>query len=178
MSTPSADLGRIPPSLTPEHIPSLSIKAKALASGAESTTDLSGNEDLSGQLLDAASRLFLDKYGFEYADSKSTPPDLKPESSVTVLRAFVTVPVDDLKQVRTYSEAQFANEVTVRVEQLLNVSDPDRWEHSALKASYGNPDNANDRIEVRTVYLYTDIKLSDGSALTVAYYIGVYYRAT
>ncbi|KAG6919002.1 hypothetical protein DXG01_010241 [Tephrocybe rancida] len=175
----------IPSSLTPEHTIDLSLKARSLVSGSGSPIEVAGDEGLTKQLLDAGSRLFLERYGFNYADHDSTPPDLKPGSSVTALSALVTVALDNVTQVRKYSEealsinenpewfiTRFVNDAAIRAQEFFNISDPDRWAHSSLMASYGNPDDGSDRIEVRTIYLYTNIELSEGGTHTVIYYLG------
>jgi len=178
-----------PSLLTAEHISILSARASAFSSDtdAEPASTTISSDDLHAMLLSIAKKTYFDKYGHVYAESETLPPDSKPDTSLRTLRGFVTIPLDNAEQARKCSDqvlkagnsgwfvTQFVNEIVVRAEEVFNVSDPDCWEKSGLKATYGNPDDSDDRVEVRTVYLYTNIASSEGAVHTVVYYVGIYY---
>lgn len=176
-----------PSLLNAEHVSVLYARAKTFSPNTDAPTTIS-NDDLHAKLLSIAKKTFFDKHGYVYAESETLPPDLKPDTSPRTLRGFVTIPLDNLQQARKCSDQvlntegnpgwfveQFVNEIAVRAEEVFNVSDPDRWEKSGLKATYGNPDDRDDRVEVRTVYLYTNIVSSEGTVHIVVYYVGIYY---
>ncbi|GLB41710.1 putative protein with phoX homologous domain, present in p47phox and p40phox [Lyophyllum shimeji] len=182
-----------PSLLTPEHVSVLCARANAFSLDADATpppTTISKDE-LLAKLSFIAKQAFSDKYGYAYAESESLPPDMAPDASsrTRTLKGFVAIPLDNVEQARICSEqvlksmdgnpqwfvAQFIKDIAVRAQEVFNVSDPDRWAKSALKSTYGDPEDSNDRVEVRTVYLYTNIVSSDGAEHSVVYYLGIYY---